>query len=64
MDFEWAEAGSFFMNIDKLINYINDHRSDYKIEIKYGTPKEYIEAIHNQGVEYPIKTDDFFPYAD
>jgi hypothetical protein len=34
------------------------------LNVKYATPSEYIKAINDEGLTYPSKTDDFFPYAD
>ena len=34
------------------------------MKILYSTPSQYIKAIHAEKATYPVKTDDFFPYAD
>jgi len=49
--------------MDILFNYINTH-PEYNMTIIYSTPEDYIEALYKEGVTYPTKTDDFFPYAD
>ena len=30
----------------------------------YSTPTRYLDALHNTGLTWDLKTDDFFPYAD
>ena len=34
------------------------------MKILYSTPGQYIKAIQAEKATYPVKTDDFFPYAD
>jgi hypothetical protein len=34
------------------------------VTVKYSTPSAYIDSIKKEGATYPVKTDDFFPYAD
>jgi lysosomal alpha-mannosidase len=34
------------------------------VTINYATPSEYIKAINDEGLNYPSKYDDFFPYSD
>lgn len=53
----------WFKNIDKLIKFIND-RPEYGVKIIYSTPGNYIKQIQTEGLKYPTKDDDFFPYAD
>ena len=62
-DFNYANAKLWYKNIDKLIKYINS-REEFGVKIIYSTPDEYIAAIQKEKVSYPIKNDDFFPYAD
>lgn len=62
-DFHWANPRMWTMNMDKLMGYINN-KSDFGVTVKYATPGEYISAISKEGLQYPTKTDDFFPYAD
>jgi len=40
------------------------HEGDFKSKIKYSTPTEYLAAIFPLSIQYPEKSDDFFPYAD
>ena len=62
-DFTYMNARIYFKNMDKLIHFINRDKS-FNIKIRYSTPRDYIQAIQNEKVVYPNKTDDFFPYSD
>ena len=62
-DFHYADARVTFKNMDKLIDYINK-RPSYGVTFKYSTPSDYLKAIRQEQATYPVKTDDFFPYAD
>lgn len=62
-DFHYANARMWYKNIDKLIKFINS-RPQYGVKIQYSTPGLYTEAINKEGATYPLKNDDFFPYAD
>lgn len=63
-DFEWSNAPLFYKNLDKLVNYINERKTQFNMEFLYSTPSRYIEEVNQQGEVYPTKYDDFFPYAD
>ncbi|EPS72042.1 alpha-mannosidase, partial [Genlisea aurea] len=60
-DFKYQYAQSWFRNIDKLINYVN---LDGRVNALYSTPSFYADAKHALNEAWPLKTDDFFPYAD
>ncbi|KAA6428404.1 MAG: Lysosomal alpha-mannosidase [Trebouxia sp. A1-2] len=60
-DFQWISAHQYYKNVDKLIHYIN---ADGRINAFYSTPAEYVAAKHTYNHSWPLKTDDFFPYAD
>lgn len=62
-DFQYTNSRMWYKNVDKLIKYINS-RSEFGMTIKYSTPIDYINGIQQEKATYPIKTDDFFPYAD
>ena len=47
--------------MDKLIHYAN---LDGRINAFYSTPSAYVKAKHSYNATWPLKTDDFFPYAD
>lgn len=60
-DFQWISAHQYYKNVDKLIHYIN---KDGRINAFYSTPAEYVAVKHRYNHPWPLKTDDFFPYAD
>ena len=47
--------------MDKLVHYANQ---DGRLNVFYSTPARYVAAKHSYGAAWPLKTDDFFPYAD
>jgi lysosomal alpha-mannosidase len=61
-DFNYMNADRNFKNIDKLIDYVN--HGDYNMTLFYSTPNEYLDVMKNEAIDWPTKTDDFFPYAD
>lgn len=63
-DFNYANALQWYKNMDKLINYINGHTEKYNVKLLYSTPSIYLEEVHKQNITFPLKADDFFPYAD
>jgi len=58
---QYASAHAFYKNLDKLIHYAN---RDGRLNVFYSTPAEYVAAKHGYHRRWPLKTDDFFPYAD
>ena len=58
---QYANANAQYKNIDKLIHYAN---RDGRLNLFYSTPATYVDAKHSYGAAWPLKTDDFFPYAD
>ncbi|KAL3162416.1 hypothetical protein ABBQ32_010087 [Trebouxia sp. C0010 RCD-2024] len=60
-DFQWISAHQYYKNVDKLIHYIN---KDGRINAFYSTPADYVALKHQYNHSWPLKTDDFFPYAD
>lgn len=50
-----------FKNMDKLIHYVN---LDGRVNAFYSTPAHYVDIKHSLNTSWPLKTDDFFPYAD
>lgn len=61
-DFQYANAHVWYKNLDKLIHYVNQ---DGRIHAFYSSPAEYVAAKHSyQDQTWPVKVDDFFPYAD
>ena len=52
---------SRYKNLDKLIHYVN---RDGRINVFYSSPSDYVEAKYSYNYSWPVKYDDFFPYAD
>ncbi|KAK9749896.1 hypothetical protein RND81_02G158800 [Saponaria officinalis] len=60
-DFKYQYAHTWFRQMDKLIHYVN---LDGRVNALYSTPSIYTDAKYAANEAWPIKTDDFFPYAD
>ncbi|XP_059640805.1 alpha-mannosidase [Cornus florida] len=60
-DFQYQYAESWFKQMDKLINYVN---KDGRVNALYSTPSIYTDAKNAANESWPLKTDDYFPYAD
>ncbi|XP_015893889.3 probable alpha-mannosidase At5g13980 isoform X1 [Ziziphus jujuba] len=60
-DFRYQYAHTWFRQMDKLIHYVN---KDGRVNALYSTPSIYTDAKYATNESWPIKTDDFFPYAD
>ncbi|KAL6972969.1 alpha-mannosidase [Sarracenia purpurea var. burkii] len=60
-DFKYQYAHTWFRNMDKLIHYVNQ---DGRVNALYSTPTIYTDAKYAEQESWPLKTDDFFPYAD
>ncbi|KAG6542998.1 hypothetical protein Mapa_015494 [Marchantia paleacea] len=60
-DFTYQNAVTWFENMDKLIHYAN---LDGRVNVLYSNPSIYLEAKMAANQSWPIKTGDFFPYAD
>ena len=64
MDFQYQLAHTWYKNIDKLIKYVNNMLGEKEqIHLMYSTPSCYLKALHDEGLEWSTKSDDFFPYA-
>jgi lysosomal alpha-mannosidase len=61
-DFFYKNAHKIFINTDRLIKYFNEEYDDFKLA--YSTPGEYLKAVHDSGVTFPVKYADQFPYAE
>lgn len=63
-DFHYQEAAAWFVNLDKLIKYVNDLQAEGgKLHALYSTPSCYLKAVNEANVTWELKDDDFFPYA-
>ncbi|KAF5479242.1 hypothetical protein F2P56_000079 [Juglans regia] len=60
-DFKYQYAHTWFRQMDKLIHYVN---KDGRVNALYSTPSIYTDAKYARDESWPIKTEDFFPYAD
>jgi hypothetical protein len=61
-DFRYINAHLEFKNADRLINYINSNYPN--VTLLYSTPGQYIDALYNANITWPVRYDDMFPYAD
>ncbi|KAH8306687.1 hypothetical protein KR044_006530 [Drosophila immigrans] len=63
-DFHYQNADMWYKNLDKLIKYANERQSNgSNINLLYSTPSCYLKSLHDAGISWPTKSDDFFPYA-
>ena len=62
-DFQYSNAHMWFKNLDKLIYYVNQESDKSKINIFYSTTACYLYSLNQANVSWPLKMDDFFPYA-
>ena len=60
-DFSFQDATADFLNLDKLIKYINAKQD--KVNIFYSTPSCYLYSVYQTNHTFQVKTDDFFPYG-
>ncbi|CAM0872753.1 unnamed protein product [Alopecurus aequalis] len=60
-DFKYQYAESWFRQMDKLIHYVN---KDGRVNALYSTPSIYTDAKFAADEPWPLKINDFFPYAD
>ncbi|KAH6760034.1 Glycosyl hydrolase family 38 protein [Perilla frutescens var. frutescens] len=60
-DFQYQYAESWFKQMDKLIHYVNQ---DGRVNALYSTPSIYTDAKQATNESWPLKLDDYFPYAD
>ncbi|KAL3525252.1 hypothetical protein ACH5RR_013624 [Cinchona calisaya] len=59
-DFQYQYAESWFKQMDKLIHYVN---KDGRVNALYSTPSIYVDAKYAANASWPLKTEDYFPYA-
>ncbi|KAG4070459.1 hypothetical protein HA402_005691 [Bradysia odoriphaga] len=62
-DFYYMSAVMWFKNMDKIIKYTNEHRDTLNVNLIYSTPSCYLKALYDANIDWPTKTDDYFPYA-
>lgn len=59
-DFRYQKASINYSNIDNLIK-------DFQapgVKLIYSTPSQFMKAINEQDLKWPVNYDDMFPYAD
>ncbi|KAL8230467.1 hypothetical protein R6Q57_000250 [Mikania cordata] len=59
-DFKYQYAESWFRNMDKFIHYVN---KDGRVNALYSTPSIYTDAKYAETSSWPLKENDYFPYA-
>ncbi|MFS7934243.1 putative alpha-mannosidase [Helianthus anomalus] len=59
-DFKYQYAESWFQNMDKFIHYVNKVSW---VNALYSTPSIYTDAKHVEPDSWPLKEDNYFPYA-
>ncbi|CAG2110952.1 unnamed protein product, partial [Medioppia subpectinata] len=64
MDFYYRNANIWYQNLDRLMNAINSLQAKERVNIVYSSPSCYLKALNGLKRNWPIKLDDFFPYAD
>ncbi|GAV03424.1 hypothetical protein RvY_13849-2 [Ramazzottius varieornatus] len=63
-DFNYQQANVWFKNMDKLFKYVNARQANgSNINLFYSTPSCYLKALNQANVSWPVKNDDFLPYA-
>ncbi|KAI5618655.1 lysosomal alpha-mannosidase isoform X1, partial [Silurus asotus] len=64
-DFQYENAIPWYKNMDKLIHYVNSRQAKgSRVHVLYSTPSCYLQELNLANTTWPLKTDDFFPYAD
>eukprot|EP01094_Clydonella_sp_ATCC50884_P021850 TRINITY_DN4897_c0_g1_i1.p1 TRINITY_DN4897_c0_g1~~TRINITY_DN4897_c0_g1_i1.p1 ORF type:complete len:911 (-),score=282.99 TRINITY_DN4897_c0_g1_i1:51-2708(-) len=61
-DFRFKDANVMFDSMDRLFAIINANPEEYGVRVRYATPSEYFDALHSEGISFPSKSKDFFPY--
>ncbi|XP_076458768.1 lysosomal alpha-mannosidase-like [Babylonia areolata] len=63
-DFQYQAAHNWYLNLDKLIKYVNARQSSgSKVNLVYSTPSCYTYHVNRANKTWTTKEDDFFPYA-
>uniref|UniRef100_A0AAR2JS97 Alpha-mannosidase n=1 Tax=Pygocentrus nattereri TaxID=42514 RepID=A0AAR2JS97_PYGNA len=64
-DFQYENANPWYKNMDKLIHYVNAQQANgSQVNVLYSTPSCYLQELNLANQTWPLKSDDFFPYAD
>lgn len=62
-DFTFQNARLNFDQMDRIIKYMNMHNTANMV-FRYSTPSEFIQALKNESVRWPVHYDDGFPMRD
>ena len=62
-DFAYSNASRNYDNMDRMIEYMNEHHSD-EFVLQYSTPSDYIDKIKEYDIDWPTAEDDLYPYHD
>eukprot|EP00250_Pteridium_aquilinum_P013927 c21663_g1_i1 orf=147-3290(+) len=60
-DFAYEYANTWFKQMDKLVHYVN---KDGRVNTFYSTPSIYVDMKEASNITWPLKLEDYFPYAD
>lgn len=63
-DFHFMESDRNYGSYDKLFKFIKDNNQYYNVNVFYSNPSQYLKSVYDLNTTFPVKTDDFFPYAD
>ncbi|XP_075403812.1 lysosomal alpha-mannosidase [Tenrec ecaudatus] len=64
-DFQYENANTWFKNLDKLIQMVNSQQANgSRVNVLYSTPACYLQELNKANLNWSVKQDDFFPYAD
>ncbi|CAB3385076.1 Hypothetical predicted protein [Cloeon dipterum] len=62
-DFAYTVAKRWYSNLDVLIRHVNEVSHKTGVAVAYSTPSCYLQALNAENRTWPVKEDDFFPYA-
>jgi len=63
-DFKFMNAEKQFSNMEQLIDYINQQRATWNVNIKFSTVSEYFDSVFQSKTQFTEYRGDFYPYAD
>ncbi|OQR94399.1 lysosomal alpha-mannosidase [Thraustotheca clavata] len=62
LDMTYQNGIKWYKNLDKLIHYVNQ---EGRLNVFYSTLGDYTDLkLADKSIQWTVKTDDFFPYAD
>ncbi|RWS16012.1 lysosomal alpha-mannosidase-like protein, partial [Dinothrombium tinctorium] len=64
MDFYYRDANKWYTNLDRLMAAVNKIGNQEGIHVFYSSPSCYLKSLYESRRQWPVKLDDFFPYAD